>query len=248
MMSIAQLWEICIKFLWDETYISGLDKFLKSHNVHTILDVGGGAGFPSIELKKLGWNITYSDRDEAMFSIFREKLQKENLETPYHISNWIELTQNIPQKFDAILCRGNSLIYVDSWGNNKISKNTKENIKRSLNEFFNILNKNGLLYIDVINKKEYDQPKYPIIEDFGEKVIDGKKLKLIWELTHDYKNKIRIWKSILIIDKEKYESTYYSYLLRHEELVDLLKEVGFSRVEETKIEGENNYDVFIAYK
>jgi len=246
---LVQLWDICIKFLWDETYIKSLNSFLKKKEVKTILDCAGGTGFPSIALKKLGWDIAYSDKSETMLKVFKEKLKEEQLQIPYYISDWAELSKNIPKKFDAILCRANSLIYIDSWGKNKIqNKETKERIKKSLQEFYNLLNKNGLLYIDIINKNEYDQSKYPIIEDFGKKVIDGKKVNLIWEFIHDYDNKRRIWKSILDVDGEKYESEYYSYLLRHGELVNLLREVGFKKIEETEIEGEDNYTVFIAYK
>jgi hypothetical protein len=59
---------------------------------------------------------------------------------------------------------------------------------------------------------------------------------------------VRTWKSIITINNKKYEFINYSYLLEHEELINLLKDVGFKKIEETTIDGENNYNVFIAYK
>ncbi len=247
-MDIAELWDICIKFMWDSSYIRSLDSLFRKNNIKTILDCGGGTGFLSLELKKLGWNITYSDSNKLMFEHFEKKLEASKLRIPHFLINWTELSTEIKQKFDVVLCRGNSLIYVDSWDKNKISGITKEKIKKALQEFYNKLNNGGFLYIDLINKKEFDKSKYPIIEEFGEKIIDGKKIKLTWELTHDYKRRIRTWKSVLVINGQKREFVYYSYLLRHEELISLLRQVGFNRIEEAKINGEDNYNVYIAYK
>lgn len=247
-MTLAELWNICIKFMWDEEYILGLDEFLKSHNVKTILDCAGGTGFPAIALKKRGWDIVYSDGSKQMFDFFEKELKRENLQIPHHLVNWLELSKKFSQKFDALLCRGNSLIYVDSWDDDKIQNETKENIQNSLREFFSVLNNGGLLYVDIINEKEFNRPSYPIIEEFGEKFIDGKKIKLTWELTHDYANKKRTWKSILMIDDVRHEFSYFSYLLRHKELVRMMSEVGFQKVGQVEIKGENNYSVFVGSK
>ncbi len=139
------------------------------------------------------------------------------------------------------------MIYVDSW-NIKKPKLKKESIKKTLVEFYKLLNTDGLVYIDIINKKEFDKEKYPIIEEFGEKIIDGKRVKVTWELLHDYKEKIRVWKSIVVSNGKKHEFVNYGYLLRHEELVKLMEEVGFRDVKEVKIDGEKNYNVFVGYK
>ncbi|MBN2422789.1 methyltransferase domain-containing protein [Candidatus Woesearchaeota archaeon] len=246
----ADLWDMCIPFLWDYSYIVGLNEFLKSKNIKTILDAACGTGFPSIELKKIGWDITCSDGSEIMLRRFAKNLEKENLTLPYHHVNWLDLDKKLDKKFDVVFIRGNSLIYVDSWDNNNISKNTLEHIKKTLKNIYQLLNSGGFFYVDITHEKEFDRDKYPIIEDFGDKIFNGMTLKSVWELTHDYKKKIRTWKSIFILgkDNEKVEVSHYSYLLRHKELIKLLKEAGFKKVEKTNIKGENNYAVFVAYK
>lgn len=247
-MTLAELWDICIKFMWNEEYILSLDQFFKSHKVETILDCAGGTGFPAIALKKRAWDITYSDGSQQMFDFFEKELKKEKLQIPHYLFNWLELSDKISQRFDTVLCRGNSLVYVDSWDDNKIQDMTRENIKKSLREFFNILTPSGLLYVDIINEKEFDRPSYPIVEEFGEKVIDGKKIKLTWELVHDYEKRKRTWKSILLIDGVRHEFAYFSYLLRHKELVQIMSEVGFKNIEQVEIKGERNYNVFVGYR
>jgi len=247
-MDITDVWDLCIKFMWGKDYILGLDKFFKYHNVKTILDCGGGTGFPSIELKKLGWDMTYSDCSDIMIGYFKRNLEQNKIEIPIYKVRWQELSQKIPQKFDALICRGNSLIYSDSWKLNMVEEIKKEDIKKIIGEFYKMLNKNGLLYVDITNKKAFDQKEYPIVKNYGEKIIDGKKIELTVKLTHDNKNKRRRFNGIFVIDGERYEFDFYVYLYHPDELRSVLKEVGFRKVEETKIEGEKNYTVLIGYK
>jgi len=247
-LSLTELWNISIKFLWNDEFVSSLDRSLRAHGVKTVLDAAGGTGFPCLELGKLGWNVSYSDASEAMFGSFKNRIAESGVQIPCYLSNWLELTKRIPKKFDAVLCRGNSLIYVDSWDGGKPAVGTKDRIRKALAEFYGILNPGGLLYVDIINESEFDRANYPIIEDMGEKTIDGKRMKLTWEVVHDYEKKVRTVTSHLSIDGSWHEYVYSSYLLRHNELVDMLKEAGFRRVEKTEIEGENSYSVFITYK
>lgn len=243
------MWDICIEFKYNKKiFAKSLNRFLKAHNVKTVLDCGGGTGFPSIELKKLGWDITYCDGSKIMMKRFQEKLKNSGLQIQKFFSNWLDLSKNTPKKFDAVLCRGNSLIYIDFWDKKQTPKNAIAKIKKALKEFYNVLNPNGLLYVDIVNKKAFETENYSASQELEEKTIDGKKVKLAWKISHSDEKKIRTWKTIMETNGKKHKSTYYSYLLKPEELVVLLKETGFHKVEETKIKGENNYTVFVAYK
>lgn len=247
-LSLADLWDITTTFMWDQKYVAGLDQFLRSEGVTTILDVAGGTGFPCLELRRMGWDITYSDGSALMLGHFKKRLEGSGQQIPRNHSDWLELSQNIPGRFDALLCRGNSLIYVDSWDHTGVHEETKERIKKSLAEFYKTLNDGGFLYVDITDKREFDQKSYPIIEELGERIISDKSTKLTWELNHDYEKRIRTCRSVLSRDGQEYVHTYQSYLLSHEELVNMLKEIGFRKVEETKIDGEDSYTVFVARK
>jgi hypothetical protein len=205
--------------MWGKEYIDGLEAFLRSRQVKTVLDVAGGTGFPSIELKKRGWDITYADADQQMLDYFSVALRKQRL--------------NIP-----------SLIYVDSWGKDGLSAGTRMNVQKALDAFNAMLNPNGVLYVDLTHDREFNQPSYPIVEQFGSTMISGETIQLTWELTHDSENHIRTWKVIVSRNGVQQEFINQSYLLRHEELLLLMQRAGFKDVERTKIPGEQNYAVF----
>lgn len=240
------MWDICIAFMCGEEYIQSLYDLFKRHSMKTVLDCGGGTGFPSIELKKKGIDISYCDNNELMYNNFQSKLKKLEIDMPHYFSDWLDLSKKIPKKFDVLICRGNSLIYVDSWNQDKKELN-KAHIKKTLQEFFKVTASGGFLYVDLPNKKEFDQ-KYPLLEEFGEKIIDGKKVKLTWQLNHDYERKLRACKITIFINNEKHEFLNYSYLLRHEELIKFLKESGFKKVEPILLKGETYYASFLAWK
>ncbi|MDO8537674.1 MAG: class I SAM-dependent methyltransferase [archaeon] len=246
-LPLPEMWDICVKLDWKEDFVKSLNKFLTSHNSKQILDASGGTGFPSIELHKLGWNISYSDGSKQMFDFFEKKLKESNLKISHYNYDWANL-QLIAKKFDTILCRGNSLVYVDSWEKNQINEQTPKHIERSLKSFFDSLENNGILYVDTINKNEFNKEKYPIITETNDTINGIGEIKSKWEIFHDYKNRIRTVKITLEISGKTYKFDLHSYLLKHEELVKMLKQVGFKKVEETNILGENHYTVFIAYK
>lgn len=247
-MNLAQLWDICISLMWDDTYINGLENFCRKRNINTILDCAGGTGFPTINLARRGWSITYVDASQEMVDGFQHNVQSEKLNIPFQRANWIELSDVITGRFDLVLCRGNSLVYVDSWGAHNISEKTLDHISRSMQNFYTVLNNGGWLYVDVISHKEFAKKSYPIIEDFGEKNINGKNVKLVWELNHDYERNMRTWRATVDIDGDQKEFVNYSYLLTHEMLRGMMTKAGFTNVEQVQINGESNYDVFVGQK
>ncbi len=246
-MDVSELWDLSIKFLWDDRFINGLESFLRANGAKTVLDSCGGTGFPSIALKKRGWDITYSDGSELMYNRFQAKMAAQGVAMPSYRTEWLGLSRTIPNRFDALLCRGNSLVYVNSWDRDKISQKSPLHIGETLQEFRAMLNPGGVLYIDIINKNEYDQPEYPVVEEIGERWMDGKRIRLTWLITHNYNTRLRTCQSVMEMDGVKHTYLYYSYLLRHVELLDLLTGAGFRQVREIKVEGEPNYTVFSAH-
>lgn len=242
-MNTIEMWDICIKFLWDQKYVDSLASFLKERGVRTILDCGGGTGFPLIDLAKRGFAASYSDVDPIAIGIFKKKCRENNLKIPVYASNWLNLSKNVLRKFDALMCRANSLGYMDSWNGGPVTPATKINIQTALNEFRKLLSQGGILYVDVA--REEDFKKVRLAEDLGEKIIDDTKISLRWELEHDTKKKIRFWRISLKKGGRLYKFERQSYLLRHSELEKMLKKAGFARIE--KIVPEKGFYVtFIA--
>jgi len=243
--SLPQLWEITLQFLYDKQYIESLVAFLREQQIQSILDCACGTGFPAIELKKAGFDLYCTDGSEAMIRQFRHNLEKEKLDIPNQVSDWPNLGK-LDRKFDAVLCRGNSFIYVDSWdeGTKLNPQNFLSHGLTALQGMYSVLNEGGLLYIDMPSKKEHESG--PVLdENLGERLINGQMTKLAWHVTHDWDKRVRVVHSERLVDNEKFEHDYYSFLLKHEELQLLLRQVGFDKVSPLTLGGENGYDIYI---
>ena len=94
-----------------------LEKFVKAGN--SVLEAGAGAGRFTIELAKLGANITVGDISKVQLEL-NEKYVKEaglekNIETRVEldITNLAEFSDN---QFDAVVCYGGPISYVVNKG------------------------------------------------------------------------------------------------------------------------------------
>lgn len=245
-MTLAEIWDICTQFMWDESYVSGLDTFLREHGIRTILDVAGGTGFPSIDLKKRGWDVCYADGSPEMVDLFRKKVEARSLQIPTCNSNWSELEKKIPSKFDVVLCRGNSLVYVDSWDGGQPTVTAEQDIRNALTQFYMRVNDGGLIYVDIFSSTEFDHKTYPFIEEFGQREINGMPVSMRWKVDHKPEVNLRVVKIRISKEGQAYEHNLYSYLLRQEDLVKLMANVGFKNIQQTPVAGESHYTVFTA--
>ena len=246
--NLPQLWQITLQFLYDKQYIDSLVAFLHGQKVQTVLDCACGTGFPALELKKANFDVYCTDGSEAMIRQFRHKLKEAGLDIPNKVSDWHDLAE-LGRKFDAVLCRGNSFIYVDSWdeGTALDTKNFLSRGLKSLQQMYAVLNEGGMLYIDMPSKKEYEHGPV-VVENLGERLIDEKSTKLTWSVQHDWANRVRIVHSERRVGTERFEHDYYSFLLKHEELRLLLEQAGFTDIRQVTLAGENGYDIYIAKK
>lgn len=246
--NLAELWSVSLQFIYSDDYAKNLVNFLHSHNVHTVLDCSCGVGFPAIELAKSGFDVTATDKSEMMMAALKENLSKEKIAMPHFVVDW----QNLPtlgKEFDSVLCRGNSLIYVDSWhvGSEFDASHSLAHVKKALQGMYEVLKIGGFLYIDLPSQSEYDAG--PVIsESLGEKNIGGNIVSLTWNVTHDWDKRIRQVHSERKLNGKIYTHDYYSFLLKHDELAQMLQKIGFKNVQKIKLAGENNYDIFLAQK
>ncbi len=137
----AQLYEIAYYHNQqiDHKFIIFLENIIKTYSIgNIILDSACGTGFPGLYLNK-NFIITLSDISKDMLNIAKQKAFAMNLNNiSFILSPWQKLEKKISYKFDTIICSGNAL---------SILTNELEIIK-SIRNFYKILNKNGLLYID----------------------------------------------------------------------------------------------------
>lgn len=246
--NLTKLWETALSFLYTKEYTESLIAFLHGRHVKSILDCACGVGFPAIQLKKAGFDIFCTDGSSSMIEQFQVNIKKEGLDIPNQVLDWQNL-DGLNRKFDTVLCRGNSFIYADSWDSEikKDFNNFLSDAEKCLQKMYSVLNDGGILFIDMPRQKEYIIESV-LVEDLGEKIIGGEMTKMIWSITDDWNKRIRVVHIERFVNAVVYEYDCYGYLLKHEELQFMLKKVGFKKIEQIKLQGENSYEIFIAEK
>jgi ubiquinone/menaquinone biosynthesis C-methylase UbiE len=120
------------------------DYLFKKHNISTVLDCACGTGHHVMMLKNMGYDIKGSDLSPAMINKARTNLKDKNLDIPLKISDFKHLQKNFGEKFDAVICVGNSLPHLL----------TDEDLTLALNEMNAVLKENGIL---ILEQRNYDK-------------------------------------------------------------------------------------------
>ncbi len=242
-ISLAEIWDVCVDKIYDrETYIKSLDNLLKRENVKSIIDPACGTGKPSLDLLKLGYDVDFSDGSEEMLKQF---YKNSGYKIKPKLIDWRDLSKHYKDQFDFVLVRSNSLIYATSWGKKELnSGESKEAILNSLKNFYEILKNDGILYVDLYSKGEK-----PHTKNISLVVINNDVEIWKWVIKHDWQNRVRYWGIIRenLFSKEKREQSSLSYLIKHQELIDMLKKTGFRDINKANLEG-TFYTTYLARK
>ncbi len=120
------------------------DSIFKKYKVKTVLDCACGTGHHVMMLKKMGYDIRGSDLSPAMINKARANLKEKKIDVTLKISDFKDLNKKFDEKFDAIICVGNSLPHLL----------TDEDLTLALTEMNEILNENGIL---ILEQRNYDK-------------------------------------------------------------------------------------------
>lgn len=123
--TFAELWDICVyNLMYDvKKYLKELLAVFKEIGISKkskILDVSAGGGFPSFELLRDGYQVDCMDAMQDEIDVFMGKAQKSKLKVNYKRGFWEELPKLYRDKYDLLMCRGNSFIYADHGWNQEI--------------------------------------------------------------------------------------------------------------------------------
>lgn len=239
--NLPELWEITLRFLYDERYIESLCAFLREAKARSVLDCACGVGFPAVELKQAGLDVYCTDGSPDMIERLHQNLRQAKLKIPHRVLKWDELAK-FKRKFDAILCRGNSLAYISSWevGIAPDYSRFEREVIDSLRAMRAVLRPDGILYVDLAPEHERE------LHRFAEKTINGQKTRLTWRVRKDYSSKTRTVISIRHTGKSVYWHCYRGVLLEPNDLRRLLRAAGFTAIRKIHLIGEETYDVYIA--
>jgi glycine/sarcosine N-methyltransferase len=89
-----------------------IEATLQKHGAQTVLDSACGTGGHAIALAQRGYRVTGSDISEGMIARAKANAERAGVEIPFVSARFQELFHKFPDKFDAILCLGNSLPHV----------------------------------------------------------------------------------------------------------------------------------------
>lgn len=247
---LANNWRLGCQLLWDEEeLVAGFSAFMRENHVERVLDVSGGNGFPTIELRRKGWNIAYNDANSVMKAQVEAQIKDDAdfvASMPCTQVSWEQLDSVIvPDSYDMIMCRGNSLPYAASWSVNKICEpeQTKAILQKALAQFFKALRPGGVLLVD---KSSFESTGIHVIQKEGE--VDGQSCRIHWVFVIDLESGIRRWDQYNLVGRKTTCLTVYSLLITEKMLLDWLATAGFVSVCQTPIRGENVYTVFTARK
>ena len=247
MSDFAKVWDINLRRFWGEDYPGCLAGLMRVHGARSVLDCAGGTGFPVFELKRLGWDVTYSDGSPAMLEFFMNKMEQEHLSIPAYLSLWDELPEKCPGRYDVVLCRGNSLIGITGYGEKKEIglEATQAKMKDALAGMFEKVTPGGFLYVDM-PASAYSKPKesYDIFD------TDHETYEIRTTVSYDPATKLRrsFEEMTHLVDGSKVTSVGYVYPLNVGDLIEMLHATGFSRVEKSPIEEAFYIDAYLAFK
>lgn len=208
---------------------------LRECNAHKILDVATGTGFHSVQLLNEGFEIVSADGNPEMLAKAFENGKNEGHILRTVQADWRWLNKDIHEKFDAVICLGNSFTHL-------FSENAR---RKALAEFYAALRHDGVLILD--------QRNYDAIMDHGYSskhiyYYCGEQVSVAPEYVDEG------------LARFQYQfpdgSTYHlnMYPLRKNYMRNLMKEVGFQTIEtygdfqETYREEDPDFFIHVAEK
>ncbi|SHH85646.1 class I SAM-dependent methyltransferase [Desulfosporosinus lacus] len=88
-----------------------LHDYLKQDNISSVLDIGCGTGTSALEISQTGVRVLGVDLSDEMIEIAKRKAQERKSSSSFAIADMRDL-QLIQEKFEGILCLGNTLAHV----------------------------------------------------------------------------------------------------------------------------------------
>lgn len=116
---------------------------LKERQAEKVLDVATGTGYHSVSLLNAGFEVHSADGQQNMLTQAFHNARKQNLLLRTIHSDWRELTSNIHETYDAVICLGNSFTHLFE----------EKDRRKTLAEFYAVLRPNGVLILD---QRNYD--------------------------------------------------------------------------------------------
>jgi SAM-dependent methyltransferase len=83
----------------------------RTSHASAVLDAACGTGLNAAALARRGYRVHAADGSEAMIAVAAARFRSEQLEIPVVQCMWADLPAVIGERFDVVLCIGNSLVH-----------------------------------------------------------------------------------------------------------------------------------------
>jgi SAM-dependent methyltransferase len=239
---VGTLWDLCLSSEYDrDQVVRGIADWLGPSDGQAILDAACGSGFPALDLHRLGYAVSCSDGSDFMLERFARNALAAGIQIEPVQALWEELDGLYPAQFDAVLCRGCSLIYAGTFESD--ADPDRSALEASVRSLAGCLRPGGRLYVDCPREEALQQDDSGWMKHVP-RMIDGHRIEVEERLVADRDAGIRHWSVQLRIDDESFDFQRRSHLLPHREFAALLEDAGLQDVGPAEVAGER-YAVFV---
>ena len=83
----------------------------RTSHASAVLDAACGTGVSAAALARRGYHVWAADGSDAMVEMAAARFRREHLEIPLMRCMWADLPAAVDERFDVVLCIGNSLVH-----------------------------------------------------------------------------------------------------------------------------------------
>lgn len=209
-------------------------EIFEKNKVKKILDLACGTGHHSIFFAESGYEVTGVDKSREMIQIARRN-SKGVSGVKFLTADFLNVYPKIKDRFDAVICLGNSLPHLLS----------RENLKKTLHNIYNLLNPEGIL---LIQNRNYDKILQKKIRYMPPNITDINGERIVFFRVLDFLKTKIVFNLITFRQRQgKWDFQTKSTLLRpikRKEIEGLLRGLGFK---ELKFYGDYKFSSFRRY-
>ncbi len=240
-LPFPRAFDLYLSAIYDaDTLVAGTAANLDLFGVRSVLDCAAGTGLPAIGLRRRGYDVTATDGSAEMAERFRRNAEVAGLrgdDARCELLDWADLTA-LERRFDYVMCRGNSLVYANTWGTGDDVAAGLGAVEKYLGVFAEVVAPGGWLHIDApltLGTADH-RHHYRVAED-------GRPVALTIGERVTERDDSRYWECEITADYglgEVGESRFamHSTLLTVAGLMDMLERLGFDDVRLRHLPGE----------
>ncbi|MCC7430390.1 class I SAM-dependent methyltransferase [bacterium] len=181
----------------------------------TILELACGTGNLTLELAKRGYEVFGTDYSQEMIEIAKEKAGKQKLKANFQKMDMRNLV--FEQKFDAVLCLFDGINYLTEL----------EDLKKTLENAFSLLNGNGILIFDLATETNSLRNFNGYFEkNFYKSIVYTR------ESFYNQEEKIHTTEIKITLPKKQgsFLETHFQKIYSIEEIFDLVKKLSCKKI------------------